>query len=311
MTPGSRTLTVHLMGGLGNQLFQYAFGRRLALANEAELLLDTSGYPDSCEADASKGQRVADLLKFRVHGQAVERHGNSGLGHRAARLPRKAANLLVHMVDRFQPYYARREIVEPPSSYFHFDHRVYGRHFSHSLGIRGFWQSERYFADIEPILRKELVLRDALSPRRLELAAAIQASESVAIHVRHGDNASSVAASLGVLPVEYYERASGAIRQECGHPRFFLFSDDIHWAQSFLKATGLELEPAHGGSKSAAEDLWLMSLCRHHVIANSTFSWWGAWLGRRPEQIVYAPRRYYQNKDVPNPDLYPASWRLI
>ena len=143
------------------------------------------------------------------------------------------------------------------------------------------------------------------------MAESIRTSTSAAIHVRHGDNASTIAAKLGVLPRRYYEQAVEALRKEIQRARFFIFSDDWQWARTLLGEEPGFTYVHHNAIDEAHEDLRLMSLCQHHILANSTFGWWGAWLGKKEGQIVYAPRRYYQDADVPNPDLYPSEWRLV
>jgi hypothetical protein len=154
------------------------------------------------------------------------------------------------------------------------------------------------------------VVREEITGKNQELAKAIQNSVSVAVHVRHGDNASHIAAGLGVLPRQYYLTAMQALGRELANPRYFVFSDDISWAKELLSGGGITYVDQNRGARSY-EDLRLMALGKHHVIANSTFGWWGAWLGKKEGQIVYAPKRYYQNVDRPNPDLYPPSWRQV
>ncbi len=312
MNGGSNALTVHLMGGLGNQLFQYAFGRRMVLANDATLYLDASGYPAARAREPGLGQRSCELDAFNIVativGPATEHIPPQ---QRVPRLWRKGVRGLRDLTERRKPYYARREILEPPSSHFRFDHRIVERTIRGSVSARGFWQTEKYFDVIEPQLRRELTLRYDLSPSVKRIAAEITSPNSVGIHVRHGDNASGVAASLGVLSQEYYARALTAIQRERERLCFFVFSDDLVWAKGILGDLAEAYYVEHDDEGGSHADLWLMSLCQHHILANSTFGWWGAWLGKKAGQLVYAPRRYYQNIDRPNPDLYPPAWRLI
>ena len=306
------SLTVHLMGGLGNQLFQYAFGRRLAMANGAELYLDASGYPSRVESDPAKGLRTCQLSEFNIVGSIFERPVSSPTRRRSsARIWRRVLRTLDLVADKRKPYYARREIVEPPENHFLFDSRVLARTIRGAVSIRGYWQSEKYFAQIEPELRQEITLRHALDSANQRLATLIMSTTAVGVHIRHGDNASAVAPSLGVLPAEYYAKTLMAVKKEVRDARFFVFSDDVSWAKEFLGDMVDVCYVEHNSPAKSHADLWLMSLCRHHVLANSTFGWWAAWLGRTAEQIVFAPRRYYQNVDRPNPDLYPLDWRLI
>lgn len=303
------SLTVHLMGGLGNQLFQYAFGRRLALVNGANLWLDAKGYQERPAPSQNTNWRACELGDFNIQAKIAYSTDVADKSVMRRRI-HKVLRLGSRLVEKRKPYYDRGEIVEPTRNAFRFDPAVANRKFTGSLSIRGFWQSERYFRDIESILRKDLSWRVEPPSTARDLAAELRASSSVAVHVRHGDNAAPTAA-LGVLPHGYYDTAMRAISEEISKPAFFVFSDDITWARRFL-GTGPQLVYlSDGNSGRGSTDLFLMASCRHHITANSTFSWWGAWLGKKEGQIVYAPRRYYQNLDRPNPDLYPQGWRLL
>jgi len=311
-TAASPQLTVHLMGGLGNQLFQYAFGRSLALANGARLVLDASGYQRQDVRDSSTGVRTCEIEHFNIVGEIVcgsDRRSGSGLA--ILRRIGKILRLLRRISDTGKPYFCRQEILEPRSNYYHFDPRVLRRKFTGSVYVRGFWQSEKYFLPIEDHLRSELAWHTAMTPENLEFASRIQETTSVAVHVRHGDNARAAAQAMGVLPREYYETTLRALGEELGEPWFFVFSDEIAWARHLLGARPGITYVARDKPGEAHQDLELMAQCKHHIVANSTLSWWGAWLGKKSGQIVYAPRRYFQNVDRPNPDLYPESWRLV
>ena len=314
---GAPSVTVHLAGGLGNQLFQYAFGRRLSMANKVELYLDASDYENGAAPDYARGLRVCELSNFAIAGRIIE--GRPAARPRNARLGKtwpvrklvKWTRLLLNLVGRIRPYYERREIVEPEENHFRFDPRVYGRTIRGAVSVRGYWQTEKYFSDIGNLLRSELVVRNGPTGKNAELAKLLQATSSVCVHVRHGDNANPAAQLLGVLPTEYYMTALRGLEKEVESPHYFVFSDDISWARNVMPAGARATYVEHNRGADSHEDLRLMSLGRHHIIANSTFGWWGAWLGRKEGQIVYAPRRYYQNTDRPNPDLYPARWRQI
>jgi hypothetical protein len=312
VTGRANALTIHLMGGLGNQLFQYAFGRRLALANSADLYLDATGYPTTPEADPAKGLRTCELQEFNIVGTVIGLHADMAPPDRTlARLWGKGCRAIGRVADKRKPYYARQEITEPAVNSFRYDHRVLDRPIRGSVHARGFWQSEKYFADVESQLRSELTLRHDLDPTSRGIVSEIASSISVGVHVRHGDNASEVAGSVGVLTKDYYDSALAALKKELKDLQFFVFSDNIPWARALLDNLVKARYVDHNGLARSYADLWLVSQCKHHVLANSTFGWWGAWLGRKPGQIVYAPRRYYQYMDRPNPDLYPPDWRLI
>lgn len=306
--PQSR-LVVHLMGGLGNQLFQYAFGRRLALLNGADLWLDARGYGEPNSVGQYAELRTYEIGDYNIQAKVLHR-GDIELTGLIGRRALKLMRLRTRWVERRRPYYDRHEIEEPLENAFRFDPAVANRRFRGTLFVRGFWQSERYFQDIEDILRRDLTPRIELPGVPRDLQRQLASKSSVAVHVRHGDNASTSTA-LGVLPHSYYEMAMEAISRELPAPRFFVFSDDIAWAQDFLGTSSKLTYVSSTGRKPSSTDLCLMACCRHHITANSTFSWWGAWLGKKEGQIVYAPRRYYQNIDRPNPDFYPPGWRLL
>ncbi len=306
-----RILTVRLGGGLGNQLFQYAFGRRLSMVNQARLLLDATGYDDDGVPDAERGVRILGLDHFAIVGTLVRRiEAPRAPRNWISRKFRKYWGKAVDLLESRKPYYLRRRVEEPVSNHFRFDARLYNREIRGRVSLYGYWQTEKYFADIEATIRRELAVRDELEGPNAELAAVIRSTNSVSIHVRHGDNATTETA-LGVLPLSYFSEAIQNIVREIADPHFFVFSDDICWARDFLVLRQPTTFVEHNGDIRNYEDLRLMSYCRHQILSNSTFSWWGAWLGKKEGQIVYAPRRYYQNIDRPNPDLYPAAWRLI
>jgi hypothetical protein len=305
-----RRVVVHLMGGLGNQMFQYAFGRRLAIQNAAVLILDVSGYESKFHPDPTVGRRVFGLSPFRIRGEIAgpgEIFGKSSL----KRIPRKLLRLAQRIGDRRKPYYLRSEVVEPPEQRFRYDPRIAERTFEGTLFVRGFWQSETYFAPVAATVRRELEVREPLDGRNAELAVRIMRTESVAVHVRHGDNATAVAAQLGVLAPGYYARAMELLERKVPNAEYFVFSDDPNWSRQFFNSAKPLAFVAYNGALAAHEDMRLMSLCRHHILANSTFGWWGAWLAGHAGQVVVAPRRYYQEMDFPNPDLYPSHWRLL
>ncbi len=240
MSEQPRAVTVHLSGGLGNQLFQYAFGRRLSLANGACLYLDASDYRSGTLPNYETGVRVCELSDFAIAGRIIEDRAAPGekrrltprrwMGRKLVKWRRKA----ILFADRTQPYYMRQEIVEPEENRFRFDARVYGRTFEGAVSVRGFWQTEKYFADIDGLLREELVVRHEMTGKNLETAKEMERGDSVCVHVRHGDNANPIAERLGVLPRAYYVQAVGELQRELASPHFFVFSDDMSWAKQVL-----------------------------------------------------------------------------
>lgn len=290
-------IVVRLDGGLGNQLFQYAAGRAAASSSGRELWLDT-------RAIAARGAgRAYGLGAFALEPRFVgpiER-----LAIRAAtgeRLPEVVRGLVGRCSGR------RWRLVR--------EGRDTGREgaipAAGNLVLEGHWQSSRWFADAADVVAADTRFRTPPPPALQPLLGRIAASESVAVHVRRGDYVSSPEAARvhGVLPIDHYTRAAEMVARSVADPSFFLFSDDPEWTAHHLRLPGATTVVRHSVALPDHEDLRLMSLCRHAIIANSTFSWWGAWLGRRPGQVVVAPRRWFRSRETPT-GLVPPEWLLV
>jgi hypothetical protein len=174
----------------------------------------------------------------------------------------------------------------------------------------GYWQSEKYFKSVEPVIRKDFSFRTPLRGRNAELASAIETSEAVSVHIRRGDYVSNSWASrfLGVLPISHYVNALQEIARGTNKPHVFVFSDDPEWCRRNVifpyETTHVDANPPD----RAFEDMRLMTLCRYHVIANSSFSWWGAWLSPYPDKTVYAPGRWVLDPASDTSDVVPPEW---
>jgi hypothetical protein len=293
-------IVVRLAGGLGNQMFQYAAGRRLAHRHKTDLKLDLSflkGPQQGCtprryalhRLNISAGiatSREVSLLSGRGRtpiGTALVRFRN-GLGL-AARRPR-----------------VFRE------RHFHFDPALLAA--PDDLYLEGYWQSERYFADVAEILREEFAVRSEPASYYAGLAETAGSTNSVSVHVRRGDYASDPATrgTHGICDGSYYRRCVDYVRERVADPRFFVFSDDPAWARENVRVDAGAVYVDGPVPENDCEDLRLMSLCRHNVIANSTFSWWGAWLNTNPARIVLTPARWFADDDLDTRDLIPDSW---
>lgn len=299
---------VRLVGGLGNQMFQYAMGRRLAASNRTPLKLDVSAYEGNTP-DAQTGVRIFGLQNFNITAEIASRAEVCRVMNR--NLPKQFGRIM-RGLDRARPYYLRRCIVEPEELYWTFDPRMASLKVRGSAYLQfGFWQSTKYLTSIESSLRTELTIKDPPTGMNAKLCDDISRTNSIAVHIRHGDNAHPAASRLGALPLEHYYACAERAASEVAQPHFYVFSDDPQWTQENVRLNYPTTFVTHNGDDLNYEDLRLMTLCRHHVISNSTFSWWGAWLGKKPGQIVYAPRKYYQQLDQPMPDFYPNEWRLV
>jgi hypothetical protein len=304
------SIIVHLRGGLGNQLFQYAMGRRMAYANDARLLLDTSAYAHSKTPDPILGIRQLGLSYFNIAGKFIAQRDFPNKS-KINEFIDKYYNKYYGFVDANKPYYLKHYITEPEENHFTFDSHIYNRKICSTIILDGYWQTEKYFLDISDLLRRELSIKSAPDEANQLLGEAIQSTNSVCLHIRHGDNARTPTRGLGVLSLEYYWAAINLLNLDVPNPHYFIFSDDMEWTRKSLNNISPATYVTINSDRRNYEDLRLMSLCKHHITGNSTFSWWGAWLGKKQNQIVYAPKRYYQSVDRPNPDLYPDTWRTI
>ncbi|HVC89179.1 MAG TPA: alpha-1,2-fucosyltransferase [Acidobacteriaceae bacterium] len=175
--------------------------------------------------------------------------------------------------------------------------------------LGGFFQVHQYAQAMEPQLRKEFTFREPPSRRNLETLQRIQDAKCpVSMHFRRGDYVSAWKGQ-NLLPFIYYENAMAAIREVCPDPTFFVFSDDIESVRKDCRDLKSAIFVDNNSESVPHEDLRLISACRHHIVANSTLSWWGAWLDPRPEKAVIVPIPWYTTH--PHPNLFPASWRQI
>lgn len=297
---------MRLMDGLGNQLFQYALGRRLAIDRSAPLFLDAQVFDNG---SVVKQPRRLSLHSFEIRGDIT----NDDRWTQAWVRPGPLGGLSWRIEQTFVPLHRRRFVQEHPEDY----KKLRSTFRPDVLRVRpgtylfGWWVSHRYFDAIASQLRAELTLSQALQATIAPLLQRIRSCEAVSIHVRRGDFAKH--ADFGLLDASYYERALRIVREKTQAPRFFVFSDDAPAAAQLVRAAGLhefEMVQLPTGTDPAC-DLWLMANCKHFVNANSTFSWWGAWLSQHPGKSVIVPRHWYVGAHLEIDDVYPREWIRI
>jgi hypothetical protein len=282
---------VQLLGRLGNQLFQYATARHLALLNGAQLRLDLGAYgKDTRDCYELGAYRILEAIAGRTESAALRGSRLCRLFHPEAR----AATQLTEPFFRFWPELLRCRAA--------------------IISLRGYWQSEKYFRDIRDQLLAEITLRRPLSDIAQELSKMMVEPNAVSVHVRRGDyvSAPSVRRVHPVLTLDYYQRAIRYLEHQGVQPRLFVFSDDIPWCRRNFKISGAtSVVFVSEQVASAVEELELMRRCRHHVIANSSFSWWGAWLAQCADRFVVAPAKWFTTPERDVRDLLPDDWRRI
>lgn len=287
-------ILVKLIGGLGNQMFQYATGRRLAHVLGVELKLDISWFE-------TQDERTYSLGFFNIREDFATPKEISVL-----RAPKQG--IVEHILSRVlskPPESASTNIVE---KYFHFDPDIL--YLPDGVCLDGYWQSEKYFADIAGIIRGEFTVKTPQVDKDMELSKQMALCSSVSLHIRRGDFVSNDHTNQvhGTCDMDYYFRSVESLTKIVKEPHFFIFSDESKWAADNMKLPYQTTFVTHNGKDKDYEDLRLMSQCKHHIIANSSFSWWGAWLSPNPDKIVFAPEKWFNASDMDTKDLIPDGW---
>lgn len=285
-----------ILGGLGNQMFQYAAGRALSLATQQPLLLDLRSFAGYSLHNGFELERVFSAPISPAEAQAV-----------------------AGVLGRWRAWDLSRKLLKRvPCAWLHGPHLAIEPHYHYWPGLlesqkprylMGYWQSEKYFRSFEKTIRADFSFRTPLTGLNLEVAEGMQACRSVSLHIRRGDYVTHAptAKMLNVCSLDYYRNAIAYIAEKVESPHFFLFSDDIAWVKANLDLPFEKTYVEHNRGADSYRDMQLMHLCRHHVIANSSFSWWGAWLNPRQDKIVVAPEAWFCDGRTDG-DLIPDAW---
>lgn len=320
-------IIVRIWGGLGNQMFQYAAARRLAHKHNTSLKLDINdlvlahGYSIYGLRFFNTQENIAglrDTLPYYPHG-SLKRMATRMLG-------RRFYNLFLNRFIKDKKHYLkqRHHNYDPASKevpelvvgrilsqrFFHFDSEVLEA--PDNVYLMGFWISEKYFKDIEDIIRKEFTVKTPQTGKNKEIAEMLLNTESVSLHVRVREQEYSKhpewREQYEIHNLDYYEQCIKYIVDKVKSPHFFVFSDDIPWAKENLKIPFPTTFVGHNDASTDYEDMRLMSQCKHNIISNSTFSWWGAWLNTNPDKIVSAPKEFTRLENFDSKDVYPNEW---
>lgn len=291
-------IIVKLKGGLGNQMFQYAFGRRIAIESNSVLKLDITSfkydkvygrkYSLDCFNISENIATENELLKSKIL------TGDSYFS--------KFLRLSTKLIP-----YTRRYIINERAS-FQYDSRLLLRKYQ-NVYFDGYWQNEKYFKSIEAVIRKEFMLKDVLKNDILNRVPIIQNTNSVAIHIRYYNVVK--AKDIEMIPLDYYYKSIKYLTGKLENMHLFVFSDNLEWAKNNLIFPYPTTFVNNNENKHDYEDMILMSLCKHQIIANSTFSWWAAWLNTNPKKAVLCPKEWFRNDPRDTSDLIPKSWVRI
>lgn len=281
---------VSFLGGLGNQMFQYAFYKALQMRF---------------------GPIKADISAFKYY----PLHNGFELEH--------IFELRLNYSSKFENIFLRggyfplgsiwREICRTRGVYYeckgatYFDSCVL-----EDKGVKyywGYWQNIKYFQEISDQIRSAFVFKRQMSDKNLYIKELIENSMSVSIHVRRGDYVGHSVLG-GICDEDYYRRAIQCIEKSTHDATYFIFSNEINWCKEKLNLPNCHYVDWNKDNDSYV-DMQLMSLCKHNIIANSSFSWWGAWLNKNSEKIVISPSRWFNEGDYDMSDLIPAEWICI
>ena len=284
-------IIIKLNGGLGNQLFQYSLGRKLSIKNNDVFKLDLSDFTK--DNPRSYGLGKFNIIENFASDKDINKIKKSGVWK---------------LVDKLKPY-CKRSVIKYKG--YDFDPNILK--LSGNFYLDGYWQSEKYFQDIENIIRKEVALKNPIENKYADLISQIKNTNSVSIHIRRGDYITNKKFSkvYNLLDEKYYQKAVKFIAEKINDPFFFIFSDDINWVKQNLNIPYPKIFVSGENEIKNYEELILMSLCKHNIIANSSFSWWGAWLNQNPSKIVISPDKWFNDKISDAKDLIPPEWIRI
>ena len=295
-------LVVHVEGGLGNQMFQYAFGITLAEKLGVPLILDCSFYKNH-NGSSLASKRNFELDIFNLNIRTLESEGF------LVKFFAFSIKLLRRIIGAncFDKYFNNFYLIEDrlkDSSFTDYTK-------SYSI-FKGYWQNERYFSHNRDNILKMFRFKIESQVENLEVAQRIQNCNSVSIHVRRGDYVlnSSTKQSHGTCTLNYYYSAIDYLAKQVSNPIFFIFSDDLDWVK-----VNFELNYPHEFVEVRMHvcenvDMLLMSKCKHNIIANSSYSWWAAWLNSQDNKIVIAPKNWFAdiNLNLRFSEIVPSEW---
>lgn len=290
VSPKENVIIIRLTGGLGNQMFQYAVGRTTSLKARTSLKLDISSYAND------KFGRHYSLDIFNIKATLATPQEIEKLRPVENFFTRKSPRLF-----RLLSFLSKTYINEDLNG------GVIPQNMS-QLYLDGYWQNEKYFVDYGDQIRQDFQLKPRPDKQVANYLKKIKSTNSVAIHIRRGDYVSNtrIARSVGICGIRYYQRAMKFVTKHVNNPVFFIFSEKENFA--WIKAKLIIEPPFLFVNNDDFEDLRLISSCKHNIVANSSFSWWGAWLNNNPKKIVVAPDPWLAKESKSSVIIVPHQW---
>ena len=289
-------IIVKIKGGLGNQLFQYAIGLELSKINKRQLYLDLSWFKNN------KTDTIRNFMldKFQIYHEIATEDLIKKFNNQDSVL-QKIINRLSNI---FLPIRFRKYIIEIDNN---FNNEILL--LKDNFYLDGTWMNEKYFSTVKEDVRKLYSIKPFLNNYYKKIESNILYNNSICVHIRRGDYANNpdTLKYHGLIPFDYYLVTMKYFSDKFKDAKFYLFSDDIEWVKSIFKNNSNICFVSNDFIDSDIQEFYLMSKCKHHVIANSTFSWWSAWLSNNPQKIVCAPKRW-SSKILDSKCLVPSNW---
>lgn len=300
-------IIISIFGGIGNQMFQYAFGRCMAIENNSEFKYDYTYNLVRNDFDPNDIQSIFNL--FNLQGQQAS---ESEIKRFKFSKNDKFTNKLFFFINKLNPYTKHRHLVERNNK---FDERVF-KIYNTNLYLSGYWQSEKYFISISDTIRKDFEFGDSICQSNLNWSEKIQQTNSISVHLRGRDyvTKNSTNKQHFTCDLEYYKKAFSIIKKKVNNPHFYIFSDDLEWANLYLidfQNENFTYVTGNNWNTSPINDMYLMSICKHNIIANSSFSWWAAWLNKNLNKTIICPGKWHNNKQFSFDDITPTNWIKI
>lgn len=285
---------VWFAGGLGNQLFQYSFYKFLE-KKEKEVFADLNWFKRNNIHNGYELQKIfkielkkameEDILSLKGKIEGVSRKINRRIG-----------------LYKFKTYKTERKKYNLDNEILYYD----------NLYLEGYWQSISYIVPIENELRKKFIFKPFIDDKNKKLVKDLEKNNSVSIHIRRGDYIKKRRHRKlynNICDLKYYKNAINIIRKKINNPVFYIFTNDMDWVKENIKGENFNYVDWNRGDNSF-RDMQLMSLCKHNIIANSTFSWWGAWINNNKNKIVISPKKMI-NKKIDFSNAFPNDWKKI
>ena len=278
-------IIIRSIGGLGNQMFQYALARKLSILNSTEFKLDISWHKKNPD-------RPYQLYHFNILENITTEYPISG----------KILNITCNILPFSKMKYIKEKSIDFDPDILEVRGNVY---------LEGYWQSEKYFKDIYDILKNDFTFKTQPDSKNESWIHKMQTENSVCVHIRRGDYVLNPQTNRihGLCSLKYYSSAIGLITERIKDPIFYIFSDDPNWVKNNINIESPTFYISNNPSQNGPEDFRLMTWCKHYIIANSSFSWWAAWLSNnRSNKIVICPVPWFMSLPYNPSDRVPSDW---